>query len=330
MATAQQSRTANGPPQTIEQARSLLDRILDGMPDRVNVKTRLIGEALTKRIASIELVLPPQMKGQGERLARRALITFNRTPDLADCPEDVFVRCVIQAAELGLAIDGKLCYVVRYKQQFQVQADYKGLVAVAKRSGQILDCKADVVYEADEFLYEHENGRDGLRHVPDFGTPDRGKVIAAFASLLLPGGIFRCCVVSRADLDKIKRAAPAKGGPWSSWEDEMQKKSAVRRALKFYCDDPGMVAALELDEHEDETGESAKPEPLPAGRIDLRRPAAPAPQAETWKPIKVAGDPPAVAESTPAEGDRAADLAELDAHEAAEHGHAAGKGDAAE
>lgn len=226
-------------------------KLLNEIIDRADAQGRgsIIAKALDQRIPRIEEVLPPQMKGQAKRLINRAMMTFAMNPDLAECPPDQFVRCVVRAAEMGLAIDGRMCYVVRYKGFYQVQADYKGLIAVARRCGVIRDCKPDIVCVGDKFRCVHENGRDELTH--EYGPADRTDpemVTHAYASFLLPDGTFRVCLMTRKELDKVRNAAPSKSGPWATWTGEMMKKTPVRRGLKMYCEDPGIVSALEDDD----------------------------------------------------------------------------------
>jgi hypothetical protein len=52
------------------------------------------------------------------------------------------------------------------------------------------------------------------------------------------------------DLNRIKSRSPSGGsgkGPWISDENEMRRKTIVKRILKMYCDDPATQRALELD-----------------------------------------------------------------------------------
>src|SRR5688500_8295813 len=155
--------TATRPaPQTRHESHSdLLERVLE-MP--VTERHRAIDTALMARVPKIEELLPDFMKGQGERLVKRAMLTFARNPDLQGGPPQEFVRCGLEAAEMGFAIDGKLCYVVRYKSKWQCQLDYKGLVAVAKRMKTIADAYADVVCENDSFHHAKSDGKCVLEH----------------------------------------------------------------------------------------------------------------------------------------------------------------------
>lgn len=244
MATGQQQHAALATAST----QDLLDTILDRP---VSERARVIGVALDKRIGTIEEMLPDFMKGQGARLAKRAQLTFAKNPDLDNCPPDVFIRCVLEAAEFGFAIDGKLAYVVKYKSTYQMQLDYKAIVAVAKRMKTIRDIYADVVYENDHFRAYRKDGESFLIHERPLGQPRGEKAIGAYAVISLADGQWRYELMDISELNKVQAAAPSKAGPWSTWTDEQRKKTVVRRSLKMYADDPGVIRLLELTEDEE-------------------------------------------------------------------------------
>ncbi len=260
----QQSRVTSRE-QAVKDGSRLLEEVLAKEPSS---RFGIIDAGLKKRILEIEEVLPDGMKGQGLRLAKRALMTLNRKPELSDCPPADFVRCVIEAAELGLAIDGKLAYVVRYKDAWQMQPDYKGIIAVAKRCKQIEDCYARIVCENDQFIHGQEDGKCYLKHT--WALADRGEVIGAYAIVTIPEAGWRYELMDRAELNHVQQIAPSKKGPWLSWPDEMRKKTVIRRCLKTYCDDPAVIRAVELADQEYEV----EPEPPPmireTGRQSLR------------------------------------------------------------
>jgi phage RecT family recombinase len=200
---------------------------------------------------NIEAMLPDFMKGQADRLIRRACITFSKNPDLENITDEHFRRCVIEAAEMGFAIDGRLCYVVKYKAAYQLQLDYKAVVAVAKRMRTIKDIDADVVREGDHFRHGKYGGQSVLEHTFDISKP-RGDVTGAYCRVFLPDGSWNYEVMTRDQLDAIQRRAPAQNGPWKTDPDEMRKKSVIRRKLKMYQDDPGLMRMLEITAWEDE------------------------------------------------------------------------------
>lgn len=235
-------------PQTQNQTRQ------DDDFSRLMSKNARIGglyQTLSKADHNIEAMLPDFMKGQADRLIRRACITFSKTPGLDAITDEHFRRCVIEAAEMGFAIDGKMVYVVNYKNTYQLQLDYKAVVAVAKRMRTIKDIDADVVRENDTFKHGKYGGQSVLEHTFDISQP-RGEVVGAYCRVFLPDGNWNYEVMTREQLDAVQKRAPAQNGPWKTDPDEMRKKTVIRRKLKLYQDDPGLMRMLEITAWEDE------------------------------------------------------------------------------
>lgn len=233
--------------------------------------------SLSSRLDDIDAMLPEFMKGQGDRLIRRACITFSKNPDLQNISDEDYRRCVIEAAEMGFAIDGRLCYVVKYKNTYQLQLDYKAVVAVAKRNRTIKDIDADVVCANDRFRHGKFGGESVLEHTFDMAG-DRGEVVGAYCRVFLPDGTWNYEVMTRSQLDSVQRRAPAQNGPWRTDPDEMRKKTVIRRKLKLYQDDPGLMRMLEITGWQDEADdEPAGPRTVDdlGKRLQTARTAAP-------------------------------------------------------
>jgi hypothetical protein len=133
--------------------------------------------------------------------------------------------------------------------------DYKAVVAVAKRNRTIKDIDADVVCENDRFKHGKYGGQNILEHTFDMGKP-RGDVVGAYCRVFLPDGTWNYEVMTREQLDAVQRRAPAQNGPWKTDPDEMRKKTVIRRKLKLYQDDPGLMRMLEITAWEDEADTS--------------------------------------------------------------------------
>lgn len=259
MSTATRPQNQQRPAQQ-SQAASLLDQILDRPPSE---RMKAVSEALDKRIEAVREVLPDSIKDQAARFVKRAQLTFNRKEDLQECEPASLVRCVVEAAEVGLAIDGKLCHAVAYNckiskkgeperwaKMAQLQIDYKGLIAIGRRSGQIVDAWSDIVCEGEEFEAYRDGTKQVLRHTPAFRT-GKEKVIGAYAIVDFGGGRFRFEVMGEQEIDAIRQKSKAKDcGPWVDFTNEMRKKTVLRRALKTHCDDPAVSMALEIEERE--------------------------------------------------------------------------------
>ena len=108
---------------------------------------------------------------------------------------------------------------------------WRGLVDIARRSGQIQSISAHVVYQNDEFRCEYGTD-ESIKHVPCLDA-DPGPIIGAYAVAKFKDGSTQVEILSKRDLDKIKAVSQSKTGPWGDWEDEMARKSAVRRLCKY-------------------------------------------------------------------------------------------------
>lgn len=234
----------------------------------------IVNAGLAGKIQAIEELLPPAMKGHGDRLVKRAMLTFMRKKELQECSDQSFFMAVLDAAEMGLAIDGRLCHAVPYKGVAQCQPDYKGLIAVAKRIGIIKDAWGEVVCANDDFECGHNGPAHFLRHSFDVKQP-RGDIVAAYAVAVFPDDGWRYDLMQIADVDKImqrSKSFKAHAGPWITDTNEMRKKTVIRRLMKTLTDDPGMMKAFELLDADYEEDLTPGPSQPPAtGRQSLRR-----------------------------------------------------------
>jgi recombination protein RecT len=240
----------------------LLDQVL--ARTLAGKRIAVVDAALQQRIDKLEELLPRYLRGEGARLAKRAVLTMVRTPKLQECTAESFVRCVLEAAELGLAIDGRLAHAVpfnnkvkgsdgveRWRLECQFIPDYKGLIAVARRGGILRDIYADVVCQNDHFVAERQLNSDLLIHKRDLTRP-RGNLYAAYAVVVRPDGSSRFELMDLEELYAIrarsKAFTAAKTGPWVSDLKEMCRKTVVRRTLKMYADDGALKRSLERDD----------------------------------------------------------------------------------
>lgn len=183
----------------------------------------------------IGLALPKHMTP--ERLLRIALTEVRRQPKLAECTQESLLGAVFQCAQLGMEPGGALghAYLVPYKREVQFILGYRGMIDLARRSGQIRSIEAHCVYEGDKFdctLGLESN----LVHEPDWDNPNRSdtkKITFAYAVAHLADGGREFEVMSRRELDETKRRSKSNGGPWSTDYAAMCRKTVVRRLFKW-------------------------------------------------------------------------------------------------
>lgn len=220
--------------------------------------TQLMADPSTK--AQIALALPKHMTA--DRLARIAMTELRKTPKLMQCDQMSFLGAIMQCAQLGLEPGGALghAYLLpfdkRQKQgnqwvtvatETQLIIGYRGMIDLARRSGQIVSLSARAVFENDKFSYAY--GLDEkLEHVPnEDGNP--GSLTHVYAVARLKDGGVQFEVMSKAAVDKV-RALSKSGdkGPWVDHYEEMAKKTAIRRLFKYLPVSIELQRAVNLDE----------------------------------------------------------------------------------
>jgi len=202
-------------------------------PRNVNEVIRLLGsETMTTQIAK---ALPRHLGS--ERFTRLA-ITMIRRPDLAKCKPMSIVSAVMEAAQVGLELDGVLGhgYLVPYKSECKFIPGYRGLIAMAGRCPGVSHVEAATVYAGDDFSYQ-KGDTPILSHTPERDPSKRGMATAYYAVLVFKNGQRKWEVMEKVDVDKVRDRSPAAKSsysPWSHPEDthEMGKKTVIKRVLK--------------------------------------------------------------------------------------------------
>jgi len=165
-----------------------------------------------------------------DRFLRIARTAVKLNPYLMDCTSKSFVAALHKAAQLGLEPGGTgQCYLTKYGRNVQLVLGYRGIITLARRSGDILSIEAREVHENDEFEYEY--GLDAkLRHKPHIGG-GRGEVICYYGLAKFTNGGWYFVVV---DLDEIERhkqmseTGRQNKGPWREHPVAMARKTVIR------------------------------------------------------------------------------------------------------
>lgn len=197
-----------------------------------------IARLLDARRLTLEKLLPRGMSV--DRLRTIALMACDRNPALLGCTPVSIVRSILQAAEVGLEPGGVLgeAYLVPFRDHkrgvvaCQLIVGYRGLVELVARSGAVHHIDAACVHERDLFSFRYGTNAY-LNHEPSLAE-DRGDVLAVWAMATMKEGPPRFVVLSRSEIDKVRRSSrAADSGPWVDWYEEMAVKTAVRRLCKL-------------------------------------------------------------------------------------------------
>lgn len=192
-----------------------------------------IAAYLKKMGPEIEKALPKHM--DADRLARIALTTIRTNPKLLECSIPSLMGSVMQAAQLGLepGLIGH-CYIIPYGKEATFIIGYKGMIDLARRSGQIQNIYAHAVYENDEFDYEL-GLEPKLMHKP-YLDGDRGEFVGAYAVAHFKDGGYQFEFMPKSEIEKRRqRSATAKSShsPWKTDYEEMAKKTVIRHMWKY-------------------------------------------------------------------------------------------------
>jgi recombination protein RecT len=169
-----------------------------------------------------------------DRILRVMNSALTRVPALANCTPQSLALAMLGAVQLGLEPAGPLghAYLIPYGSEVQLIIGYRGLLELARRSGQIKSITANVVHAGDRF--ECSFGLEPvLKHEPVW-KGDPGPMIAAYCIVQLTDGGEQLEIMTRAQIDGIRaRSRAGNKGPWVTDYDEMARKTVIRRALKY-------------------------------------------------------------------------------------------------
>lgn len=284
---------------------------------------------------SIGRVLPKGVTP--DRILAMAMLAMRENPKLQECTLKSLFGAVIQCAKLGLEPNNGLghCFILPFNATKKRQVDgrwleektveaqfilgYQGMLELIRRSKAVGRVWTRVVYENDHFR-ALQGTEERYEHEPLF-RGDRGEAVGVYACAELMGVIttdgkpaiqpeyMTMAEVRRIrDLspgfqaairaaEKFKRALRPSDSPWVAHEDEMARKTVLRRLFKWLPRSAEMELAMALDEaaghrsqrldevldgqevsayavQEDEEDDSAQQDPAPAADPAPAPPAA--------------------------------------------------------
>lgn len=212
--------------------------------------------------AALEKMQPqflPALAGTGitpERLLRVAMTTIQNNPKLLDCDRTSLFSAVMSCAQLGLEPDGILgqAYLIPFGNKVQFIAGYRGLLSLARRSGDVTSILAKEVYENDsewDVDYSILPPAPPFRHKPLLKGV-RGEIVAVWALARFTDGSFHWDYMTVSEVEAIRdnskgyqsAVAWSKNpknrysqgvieSPWVSSFPEMAKKTIIRRIAKY-------------------------------------------------------------------------------------------------
>lgn len=241
-------------------ATALKAAVNNTQPAKPATKPTTIHGFLETYKTEISRALPRHMTA--DRMARIALTEFRKTPALMKCDPATLFGAVIQCAQLGLEPGGTMghAYLIPFENRKRGTTDvqfiigYRGMLDLARRSGQIVSISAREVCANDQFTYRY--GLDEtVEHIPAEG--ERGELTHVYAVAKLKDGGVQFEVLTRAQIEDIRNASQGyktaikynrQDSPWIAHFNEMAKKTAIRRLFKYLPVSIEIQQAVGLDE----------------------------------------------------------------------------------
>lgn len=199
-------------------------------------------EVLERSWPRIAAVMPKEMTS--ERLLQMYVSTINREPALANCTVESVLSCFMRCTALGLEpsnVNGLgMAYILPFGNKNMATGQkeatfilgYRGIIELARRSGQLRDISARAVHEGDEFDFAY--GLDErLHHVP---CAKPGQLTHVYAVAHFKDGGHYMLVMSRDEIDAAMKRSPSarrQSSPWHTDFEAMAKKTVIRRAAPY-------------------------------------------------------------------------------------------------
>lgn len=175
-----------------------------------------------------------------DRFVRSAISEFRLNPDLQKCSIASVLGYFMQAASCGLEPASVLgqCYPVPFRNkktggmECQFILGYRGMAALARRSGEVTSIDAQVVHEKDDFELTY-GLEQKLIHKP-YLMGDAGAMVGAYCIVRFKDGSYQYRFMPRAEIDAHRLRSKATGfSPWQTDYDEMAKKTVFRALFKW-------------------------------------------------------------------------------------------------
>lgn len=208
-----------------------------------------------------------------QRFVRMIATAFSVNPALYDCSIPSIKRSLIYCAQLGLPPTGKGgIYLIPFKNSVKnalgqwekvTEAtpiiDYRGMLQVARRSGDIARVTANVVRHDDVFEYE-EGTKPFLKHKVGQADPAEGSPppdvshVYALVHLKSAPDLPAFVVLSTREVEKYRRRSKAPNSPaWVNDWSAMACKTAIRRLydsgrLPLQDDDHRLMTMMQAED----------------------------------------------------------------------------------
>lgn len=215
---------------------------------------------------SVRSLLAKQKEEFGRALSNRidpdyfvrvALTAINKQPLLLQCTQESLLGCLMDCAQLGLETDSirGLAYLIPFNDSKRgmvctLVVGFQGLIDLSYRHPKVKAIRYATVRRGDYFDYQ-EGLQPKLVHRPN--DEEEGELTHAYAICELDNGGQTWVVMNKRQVMKAKassRSANSNYSPWTTHEEAMWAKTAVRQLAKRIPKSRELAEALGKDDDE--------------------------------------------------------------------------------
>lgn len=193
-----------------------------------------------------------------DHFMRLALTELRQSPELAEASADSLLGALMTAARLGLEPGGPLGHYYLTPRTLKGRGKvvvpivgYRGLLELARRSGQVGAIDADIVREGDYFERGYDSRKGGPFTVwtpKDYDDTRRPIGVLAYAELIGAARPAERFLPIEKVHERRDRGAAGNRGPWATDEEAMIRKTGLRYLAPVLPQSTMFALATRIDE----------------------------------------------------------------------------------
>ena len=165
---------------------------------------------------------------------------FQSNPMLQKCTAESIINAVVNVARTSITLNPvmRLAYLVPRGDKCVLDFSYMGMVAMLKDNNCIRTIDAKIVYEDEEFEYDMTSNI--IYHKSKYAKTEKEHnervILGCYSRAVLPTNDVVYEFMPMWEIEKIKQSSTnssSKYSAWTTWRDEMIKKSVIKRHFKM-------------------------------------------------------------------------------------------------
>lgn len=164
--------------------------------------------------------------------------TLDKRPVLEVCSKESIANALLKMVIQGLNPVKHQCAFIAYGNTLNMQREYAGTIAIAKRDAGVKSVAANVVYEGDEFAWDNNPEtleKKVTKHTQSLDSLEKANIKGAYAIVEYSDGKRKTEIMSWGQIQKAWQQGPTKGQSpaHKNFPDQMAMKTVINRALKI-------------------------------------------------------------------------------------------------